>query len=129
MECSICYENFFIPKTREEVENKIKEIRKNKKDFEKFKNLLITSKHNTSYICSTPNCESLICRDCWTKIKFKDVDLDTFNYDNVSSMFNTFICPYCRKPDWKDYMNDVFMELRLKLLSNEEIASDIFHEF
>jgi hypothetical protein len=122
MECAICFEKFFTPKTKEELEKIYKENVKND-DYDemmKFKNLLITSKHNETHTCSTPNCECLICGDCWIKITHNGKGLMEACIDDMPSMYDYFICPYCRNIDWKYYMNNVFDELQRKILGNEE---------
>lgn len=122
MECAICFEKFFTPKTKDELEKKYKENVKND-DYDeimKFKNLLITSKHNETHTCSTPNCECLICGDCWIKITHNGKDLMEVSIDDMPSIYDYFICPYCRNIDWKYYMNNVFNELQQKVLGHEE---------
>ena len=121
MECAICFEKFFTPKTKEELEKLYKENVKND-DYDeimKFKNLLITSKHNETHTCSTPNCECLICGDCWIKITHNGKSLMEASIDDMPSMYDYFICPYCRNIDWKYYMNNVLNELQRKVLGNE----------
>jgi hypothetical protein len=121
MECAICFEKFFIPTSQEELEKMYKENVKNNQynNMIKFTNLLITSKNNRTHTCSTQNCECIICGDCWFKITNKDDD-------DIPSKYN-FTCPYCRNIDWKHYMNNVFGELRYKLLNLEEIYADLYH--
>jgi hypothetical protein len=54
MECAICYEKFFTPKNKEELEKIYNEIVKNPNDYKeflKFKNLVITPNHKQPYIC------------------------------------------------------------------------------
>ena len=125
MECAICFEKFLILKTKEEFE----EIKKNMKNNDyseimKFKNLLITSKTHT---CSTPNCECLICRDCWIKITHKGKDIMEATLDDMPGIYDYFICPYCRNIDWKDYMNNVFNELQQKVLGEEQF-NELFYK-
>jgi hypothetical protein len=118
MECTICYEKFFIPKTKEELEKKIEETINNN-DFEKylkFDSLLITSKHNTTRSCPTPNCECIICRECWIKITHTECVM----LDDLPNPNDYFKCPFCRQIDWKDYMEIVFNELQQKVLTKEE---------
>jgi hypothetical protein len=122
MECAICFSKFFTPKTKEELDKMYIENVKND-DFDEimnFLNLLITSKHNTTHTCSTTNCECLICRDCWIKITHKGKDIMEATLDDMPSIYDYFICPYCRNIDWKDYMNNVFNELQQKVLGEEE---------
>ena len=74
MDCAICYNTFFVPKSEQEFEEKRKELHKNIEDIEdkdtkidiikKFRNLLITPQHNTTHTCSTDNCNCIICGDC-----------------------------------------------------------------
>ena len=127
MECAICFSKFFIPKTKEELDIMYKENVKNNDyvEIDKFKNLLITSKHNTTHTCSIPNCECLICGDCWIKITHKGKDIMEATIDDMPSIYDYFICPYCRNIDWKDYMNNVFNELQRKVLGDEEFQKII----
>jgi hypothetical protein len=122
MECAICYEKFFTPKTQEEFEKIYKENVKNNNCDEiiTFTNLLITSKHNTAHSCSTLNCECLICNNCWTKITHNGKDFMEMTEYDMPSIYDHFVCPYCRQIDWKDYMNNVFNELQKKVLGEEE---------
>lgn len=118
MECAICYEKFFTPKTQEKFEKIYNENIKNNNydEIQKLFNLLITPKHNTTYACSTPNCKCLICCDCWINIT-KD-DMLNNNYH--------FKCPYCRQVGWKDCMNKVFNELQAKVLGKKEAFESIY---
>jgi hypothetical protein len=47
--------------------------------------------------------------------------------DDMPSINDTFICPYCRNVDWKDYMENVFNELQEKILGKEEFL-EIFSQ-
>jgi len=125
MECAICYEKFLIPKTQEELEKMFKENINDYNEIMKFNNLLITFKHNNTHICPTPNCNCLICGDCWIKITHNGKGIDDMTEDDMPSMYEYFKCPYCRQIDWKYYMENVFNELQKKLLSEEEFL-DIF---
>jgi hypothetical protein len=130
MECAVCYEKFFTPKTKEEFEKIYKENVKNN-DFSeliKFENLLITSKHNFSHKCSTPNCECLICGECWMKITHNGKDFDDIDEDDMPSIYDYFQCPYCRQIDWKHYMKNVLIELQQKVLGDEFTAEMCFLE-
>lgn len=126
MECAICYEKFFTPKNKEELEKIYNEIVKNPNDYKefiKFKNLVITPNHNDTHACSNPNCDCLICGDCWIKITHNGKglgDLDTMCLDDMPSIYDKFTCPYCRCIDWKYYMDNVFNELQEKVLGKEE---------
>ena len=123
MECVVCYEKFFIPKSQEELEKIYKENVKNNNYAEiiKFENLLITPKHNNTHSCSTPNCRYLICRDCW--INTTEIIED----DIITNTNFLFECPYCRQIDWKYYMNTVFNELQKKVLGEREFNA-IFYK-
>jgi len=115
MECAICFEKFYTPKTKEELEQIYQKFVKNKddyKEFLRFKNLIITPKNNTTHTCSIPNCQCLICGDCWIKITHKD--------NEPPGIYEKFTCPYCRNIDWKDYMENVLQELQDKVLGEEE---------
>ena len=122
MECGICFETFFTPKTKEELKNYYKENVKEKSynEIMKFENLLITTKHNSTHSCSTPNCNTLICSDCWIKITHKGNDLMEATEDEFPSIYDYFICPFCNQIDWKYYMNNVFNELQEKVLGQEQ---------
>jgi hypothetical protein len=122
MECAICFEKFLTPKSKEELEKLYKENIKNNNfdDWCKFSNLIITSKHNETHVCSTPNCECIICRDCWIKITNNGKDIMEATEDDIPSIYDYFICPYCRNIDWKYYMHNVFTELQQKVLGMEE---------
>ena len=125
MECAICNKKFFTPKSQEELEKIYKEnVKKNDYgEIMKFYNLLITSKHNTTHSCSTPNCHCLICGDCWCNITYKVKGIDEINEDDISSINNIFECPYCRQIDLKYYMNNVFNELQQKVLGEKEFIA------
>jgi hypothetical protein len=114
MECAICYEKFYTPKTHKELKKIYKQNVKNDNfdDIMKFKNLLVTANHNETHVCSTPNCNCVICRTCWIKITEE-------KYDKNATM-DDFRCPYCRNIDWKDYMKKVLNELQEKVLGKEE---------
>jgi hypothetical protein len=114
MECAICYEKFYTPKTHKELKKMYKQNVKNDNydEIMKFKNLLVTSNHNETHVCSTPNCKCIICGDCWIKITEE-------KYDKNATM-DDFRCPYCRNIDWKDYMKKVLNELQEKVLGKEE---------
>ena len=125
MECAICYEKFFIPKTQEEFERMCEENIKNDEyddEISKFFNLVITSEYNTTYSCSTPNCDCVICEDCWLNIKYS-----CNNIHEITEEVNFhFKCPYCRQVDWKDCMNTVLNELQLKVVREEEAVKAIY---
>lgn len=129
MECAICYKKFFKPKTQEELEKIIEENIKNNdyNEVMEFEDLLITSKHNTTHSCSTPNCECIICRGCWIKITHNGKSIDEMMEDDMPSIYDYFKCPFCRQIDWKDYMNNVFNELQKKVLGEEEFI-EVFYK-
>ena len=122
MECAICYEKFFTPKTKEELKKMYEENVKNNdyNEVMKFENLLITSKHNTNHSCPTPTCECIICGDCWIKITHNGKSIDEIMEDDMPSIYDYVECPFCRQIDWKYYMNYVFNELQQKVLEEEE---------
>ncbi len=125
MECAICYEKFFTPKTKKEFEMLLNIHVKNK-DFTttmKFRNLLITYNHNETHSCSTPNCECLICGDCWIKVTHNEKKIDEACDDDIPNISKYFRCPFCRNVDWKYYMKNVLTELQQKVLGEEA-----FHE-
>jgi hypothetical protein len=122
MKCAICFEKFFSPETKEEFEEIYKKNVKNNdySEMMRFKNLLMTSKHNDTHTCSIPSCGCLICGDCWIKITHKGKDIMEATLDDMPSIYDYFICPYCRNIDWKYYMKNVFNELQQKVLGEEE---------
>jgi len=122
MECAICYENFFTPKSQEEYEKLCNENIEDA-DYDeimKFKNLLITPKHNHTHYCSTPNCDCVICGNCWIKYTHKGKDIMNAKMSDMPSIYDYFTCPYCKNVDWKDYMNNVFNQLQQKVLGEKE---------
>ena len=136
MECPICYEKFIIPKTNAELQEEIKKMNKIFEGPEEhsdkcnklfhFENLLISPKHNPTHACSTPNCNCIICGNCWERItcggtNFQDME--------PPSIYKTFKCPYCRNIDWKYYMNNVFNELQIKVLGLEEFGNLMWKKY
>ena len=97
MECSICYEKFF------------------------------TSKHNPKRVCPTPNCNCVICRNCWIKITHKGKNIDEMTLDDIPGIYDKFECPFCRQIDWKQYMNNVFNELQKRVLNEDEFM-EVFYK-
>jgi hypothetical protein len=135
MECAICYEKFFTPKTKKELEMLLN-IHVNNKDFNtimKFRNLLITDNHNETHSCSTPNCNCLICGDCWIKVTHNGKNIDEAYDDDIPNIYTYFQCPFCRNVDWKYYMKNVLNELQQKVLGeeafNEMYFNKVFPEF
>ena len=128
MECALCYEKFFTPKTKEELEKMYEENVKNNDYNEviKFENLLITTKHNTTHSCPTVNCECIICGDCWIKITHNGKSIDEMMEYDMPSIYDYFKCPFCRQIDWKHYMNNVFNELQQKVLGEEEFYKVLY---
>jgi len=128
MECAICYEKFFKPATQEEFEKLYKENVKNNdyNEIIKFENYLITPKHNTTHSCPTPNCECIICLDCWIKITHNGKSIDEMTEDDMPSIYDYFECPYCRQIDWKYYMKNVFNELQKKILGEDEFIEEFY---
>ena len=128
MECAICFEKFFTPKTKEELEKIYNENVKNNTYDEiiNFENLLITSKHNTTHTCPTSNCPCIICRECWIKITHNGKSADEMTLDDMPSIYDYFECPFCRQIDWKYYMNNVLNELQKKVLGEEEFLEVIY---
>jgi DNA-directed RNA polymerase subunit RPC12/RpoP len=122
MECAICYEKFLIPKSKEEFEKICNQNVKNNdyNEIQKLKKLLITPNHNETHTCSTPNCECIICSDCWSRITLKGKNIWEATEDDIPSIYDKFKCPYCRSIDWKYYMENVFDELQEKVLGREE---------
>ena len=122
MECAICYETFFTPKNKEEFEKLWQENVSNEScdEIMKFRNLLITSKCNNTHSCSIPNCECLICGDCWVKITHKGKSFEDADDNDLPTIYDYFKCPYCREIDWKDYMHNVLFELQEKVLGEDE---------
>ncbi len=129
MECAICYNKFFIPKNGEELIKLIEENVKNNNFNEqtKFMNLVITPKHNTTHTCSTVNCNCIICDNCWIKILCNGKTIDEAELDDLPNIYSYFKCPYCRQIDWKEYMNNVFMELKQKILPEDEFLLETYN--
>jgi hypothetical protein len=132
MECAICYEKFFTPKSQEEFEIKLEDIVNNDSEggICKFLNYLITDKYNTTYKCPIPNCECVVCSDCYISIQIND-DINTEyeednEYNDIPSNNSKFRFPYCRNIDWKDYMNGVFNELQMKVLGKNKFEKILF---
>ena len=128
MECALCYEKFFTPKTKEELEKMYEENVKNNdyNEVMKFENLLITTKHNTTHSCPTVNCECIICGDCWIKITHNGKSIDEMMEYDMPSIYDYFKCPFCRQIDWKHYMNNVFNELQQKVLGEEDFYKVLY---
>ena len=137
MECAICYNKFFKPKSKEELQeilNKnIPSISDNNvsdhtfyDSIIKFDNFLITSNHNTTHSCCTFNCPCLICRDCWNKITFPNQDTEYLDLTFENININDFKCPYCRIVQWKDYMRNVLLELKYKVLNREDFRKSYY---
>jgi hypothetical protein len=118
MECDLCCEKFFIPKTKEEMINFIKKLRTcTDEEGKKKMKLLITPKHNLTHSCSTPNCNYIMCENCWEKIN--KVDQES-SLDDLPC-WGEIKCPYCRQTDWKYYMKKyVLDQLQYKVLEPEE---------
>jgi len=144
MECSICYESFFLPKSNEDY--KFKNLPENLKknsyiNLSAIRNLLITDKYNSTYKCPIENCDSIICQKCWTSLLYNSVlqkksirnnlsdaeegrDDDDDGDDDDLDIYYLFSCPYCRNIDWKQYMsNHVLLQLLVS-----KLGVDIVHE-
>ena len=127
MECSICAEKFINPKeySKEQFVELMNENIDKKKGLEsdkymRFHSLVLTK--DNPFKCNTPNCESVYCLQCYTKIKQRD-DHDKWGYDKK----DTFQCAYCRNIDYKDYMkNNVLDDMMLKVLGPKEFALWVF---
>lgn len=133
MECAVCYEAFIIPNSREDFLEIINEYGKNNK-LTFFFNYLITPKHNTTYKCPTPECKCIICLDCWNKVQVSNrIDNDNNTHDildNLPSIYDKFMCPFCRQVDWKNYMKDsVLLELQRKILGEDEWLDLLYNKF
>jgi hypothetical protein len=123
MKCAICYEKFLKPSQEEFVELLNEMRNKNFNEIIKIRNFLITPKHNTTHTCHTPNCECIICSECWFKHTHNAKSMYEITINNIPSLYTYFKCPYCRQIDWKDYMNNVFQELQIKVLGSEEFIN------
>jgi hypothetical protein len=121
MECSICYENFLYANSQEETIELYANFKKNKNidEFEimsKFEGFLITSKHNETQKCDSPNCNSMICGNCWI-----DYTADELLVSNKE----LFKCPFCRQIYWKYYMkNNVHSQLIITVLKKNHLSKD-----
>ena len=123
MECSICYEKFLIPRNDKEFIQMYKEIVKNNdlNEIMHFNNLIIMPKYdNNIYICSTQNCNCIICKDCVIKLTHNGKNILEITNEDIPTKYDYFKCPYCRNIDWKDYMKNVFNELQEKILGKEK---------
>jgi len=130
MECYICYNKIFIPKTSEEHNELKKRFMKLYKDITgtykiceliKFKGCIITDKNNPTYKCPTPNCNSIICGNCFIKLTHNGKDLIDITDDDLPDWNDIIVCPYCREKDWKYYMkNNVLDQLQRQILKNDE---------
>ncbi len=116
MECAICFEKFFTPKSKEEIVNWLNDKKINRVEGNMF-NLFVTSKHNNNHKCYIENCQCIICGNCWDKLK---------NDDDIAGQYHYHKCPYCRNIDWKDYMKHVFEELQLKVLGEEDFFKQMY---
>ena len=100
-------------------------------EYISFLNYLITNKHNTSYKCPTYNCQRTVCLNCYNSIKINDEINNEYEeaneYNDFPSNYSIFRCPYCRNVDWKDYMNNVFYELQIKVLGVKEFQRLFFN--
>jgi hypothetical protein len=127
MECSICYEKFIYPTSKVEFEklfenyNNINYTLDKRRNFLNFMRLVITSRHNETIQCETPNCNSIICSNCWTK--YTDRENESFDkFDNTLDK-----CPFCKQVYWKYYMkNIVHFELLMKVLNVDEFNEYTF---
>jgi hypothetical protein len=123
MECSICFEKFFRPTSKEELKQLIDEKTKGKNENEifRFYNLIITTNHNTTYKCSNNNCDCILCAECYTKYTCNGKDIYNMTFYDMPNICDTFTCPFCRNIDWKHYMNRVFNELQCKIPRKDAI--------
>ena len=129
MECAICYEKFFIPKSGEDLEKMLKENVKNNDELWKFYNLLVTRKHSKIHYCPTPNCKCVICGICWERICNNGKSIEEVTEDDRASIYDTFKCPYCKITDWKDYMENVFDELQKTVLGEDEYFETMMNKY
>ena len=67
-------------------------------------------------------------RDCWFKITNNGKAIMEVSEDDLKSVYDYFICPYCRNVDWKYYMHNVFTELQQKVLGIEEYEELVFQK-
>jgi hypothetical protein len=124
MECSICFEKFFRPTNKEELQKirdeNIKD-KNNEEDNFRFYNFVITPTHNMTYKCPTNNCECILCCECYTKYTCNGKDMNNMTDEDMPSKYDTFCCPFCRNIDWKSYMERVFDELQYKVLGDDAL--------
>lgn len=112
MECSICYEQFFIIKTDEEkkeMKERMLKIRE-EKDYKKMMdlmNLTITPSYNKTYSCYTPECDVVICYNCMSNL----LPIYGFKY----------VCTHCRQIDWRIcWSYGVLPEYMIKVLGEQD---------
>ena len=151
MQCSICFENFMFPKNEKELKELSKsyfmdiiekyqkaELENNEELFDKylkerivkkskFEALIITDIYNTTYKCSTKNCNTIICNNCLNLVKTNGKNIFEETDEDLKEEYRLIKCPYCRTTDYKEYMkNSVHWELLMKGKNREAIIEDIF---
>ena len=151
MQCSVCYDSFMFPKTEEELKILKKKYYKeslekldkakleNNQELEdqawdeifikqsRFNGLIITNKHNSTYKCITDNCNSIICGDCLERMKSNGKDCVNTTDDDEDNSNRLIKCPYCRSPAFKEYMNNVFFQLKWNI-SKKNNDEDFFKD-
>jgi hypothetical protein len=127
MECSICFEKFIFPNSNEESfetlysNYKKDEIIDEYKKLINFKHLIITTKHDSTIKCETPNCNSTLCNNCFTKLTFNGKELEDAYEEDFPSENTLFKCPFCRQVYYKYYMKvNILNELLEKVLGVEK---------
>ena len=128
MECVICCEKYYYPKSQEELSERLHQAIDGLPNggpiwysaIEKFKALLITQKHNTIHQCYNPKCGCLTCDYCWSRYVNNGKEQNNKTVDDMPGIYDTFKCPYCREIDWKFYYGNVLQELEKTVLGMDE---------
>jgi hypothetical protein len=93
----------------------------------KFEALIITDIYNTTYKCSTKNCNTIICNNCLNLVKTNGKNTFEVTDEDLKEEYRLIKCPYCRTTDYTEYMRySVHWELLMKGINREAIIEDIF---
>ena len=107
MECSICYETFMKPNSREHyTELKDEFMKQNPNETHFFSLLLLLHNQKPKHQCSNEKCSVYTCDYCYEK-SIRDNDL-------------LIRCHFCRLYDYKTYMQEyVLQELQIQVLGED----------